>query len=249
MRNCIKDLVHYFVMNILQSSVILYKNGSETIKIPDLTDRYMVPYKIEFSSKDIDNDYGDFEVTLILPNKKKTYGCSYFQSKKIIDMKELRAIYCSAGQIDLVIRNLHVKQNTITYMIQYEESYGDIIFQQGRILPESLERGTTQSIAGSGTVSKIEILSNCSFDSVEILPIFTHQNSEESDQIGHWMDQLNIECSKSENGMYISMLDFIKSDILHDSVYLKYLEHMVMRISGGNKDNQLIYVIAYGFPK
>ena len=117
---------------MLTRTVSLRKNANESIDIPNLSNRYMVPSSITFDISDIDDNTGDFEATISFEQKKKMFSSAYFFSNNIVNLD----CFDELSKGVMLLTNMHTKQISVTFHIKYVKSSGRIIYQRGRMKPE-----------------------------------------------------------------------------------------------------------------
>lgn len=218
------------------------KNGqSTTVDLPDMTGKFLVPYKFTLWTLSGPKDNQSLEKSECVtcrvfagPNELYSLGEPHFLESNVVDLTPMFGIVEKFGRVKLTLTNKTREPCQYQVATDYCNSLGGVLFQE--------KVDTFDTVIGNvcklGKCTKI----NLGFDEpVNSLRFLTTSNCTK----GNWIESFEADTEDTENKSFC--FDFTDKDLL---AYYHNLEYLTLRIEPVNKDSSSFsaYVTAWGFP-
>lgn len=219
------------------------KAGTESICVPNLKNRGLIPVKIKF-------EVTELEFTLYSQkNILLKYGKPYFSIYNEVDLNGFLNTIVEGQDLTLSIKNLAKEEIKLGLSIVYEQNTGNIIYMDSFDHEQSF-RNCLKDIKNNGLLTRLIIDSARPISSIILDPIYkltaAAENTEQSilDSFSHWSSSIALQNEKINTRLVI---DFTDKDL---EGYVKNLEYFKLKIVSTNSEKEVpfrVNVIAYGF--
>uniref|UniRef100_A0A6C0J5J5 Uncharacterized protein n=1 Tax=viral metagenome TaxID=1070528 RepID=A0A6C0J5J5_9ZZZZ len=239
--NEIEDTIVTEIENtmVLSTDANILINNRNTIDIPDMTKKFMVPSKLSIwmLSGPRDNKVlqpaKDIIVRIFCGTELFILAEPYFQESNVIELDAYSGLVERNGRMKVEIINKHKESTEFRIITDYTSSYGGIIHQERNSSFDDI----MDHIDRAGKCTKLTLTFNKQITSLSFLVTSCCLE-------GKWIESFKADIEEdNENNVYT--FDFI-NDLSNYADYLKYLKLNIT----DNKEQPILmaYVTAWGYP-
>ena len=221
------------------SECTLQCNKILDIQLPDLTDRYMVPYIITLVQLSGPVDKQTEEpakgITCKVSSNVELLSVAepYFQTSNVLSLVDNWASVRNYGRIKLSLNSKTKEPRRFRIYSEYKPCGGGVIYE------EKIDKFDTvlQTIHERGRCSRITISCPKVLKSLDFVTTVCCVE-------GSWIDSFGATTETDTSTVYT--FDFTEGDLKEYTDLLKYMQLQIA--FAGSDDDMYVYITAYGFP-
>lgn len=225
---------------VFTSDIKIQQGNKETLKLPDMTLKCMVPYKLEFYELTGPRDSKttipakDLICRLFSNTELCTLGEPYFKESHHVDLKPYIGFIERNGRVTLDMFNKDKTIREFRVVSHYMFSYGGVLFQERCTGFENV----ISNIYKLGRCTKLSITFNRVVESVSFL-------TTSSCTTGDWIESFSADGSNDPNEVYL--FDFVSPELCS---YMDYFDYLSLKVKCDDHENSILqaYITAWGFP-
>lgn len=225
---------------IFTTDVKVQQNNKETIRLPDMTLKFMVPSVIEIAELTGGRDAKrtvparDIICRVFSGTEICSMGEPFFQGSNTIDLDPYRGFIEKNGRVSIDLSNKDKTIREFRITTKYVPSYGGCLMQERFTAFDAV----VPSIAKLGRCTKLTLSFNKPIESLSFLTISSCIE-------GDWIESFSADVEGQLDEVFV--FDFISPDL---SAYMDYFDSLSLKVKPVVEEGSVLmaYVTAYGFP-
>lgn len=226
---------------VFATDIKVQQNNKETLRVPDMTLKCMVPYKLEFYEVTGPRDARttipakDLICRIFAGGELCALGEPFFRESNQIDLTPYIGFIERHGRINIDMFNKDKTIREFRVVAHYMFSHGGVLYQERCTGFENV----ISNIAKAGRCTKLSITFSRVVDSVSFL-------TTSSCTTGDWIESFSADGSKDPDEVYL--FDFVSPEL---SAYMDYFDYLSLKVKCDEPENGQIlqaYITAWGFP-
>jgi hypothetical protein len=208
---------------------------TEQLEFPNMTKNTLVPMHVSIFDSTTQSEPAKEIICRVLTGNTEI-GCytePYFVKTHTMALEDNKSVILRGGDLALALTNKSREVKQYTIYVDYEKSFGAIIYQQKT---DKFDR-ILKDIRAVGICTRLEISFNRKIKELQLRTL-TECDAKE------WITPLVITVDE-EDPVYT--VDFSTDDFLVFAENLNFLQFMVAELPGDHEEPLQMYVLAYGF--
>jgi hypothetical protein len=230
---------------VFTTDVLVKYNNRTMLSLPDMTKKFMIPYKVEIyelsGPKDNKTLTKAKDIICRFMTRHELFKlCEpYFTNNHVVDMEKYIGDIENYGRLNVELSNKGDGVREFRFISHYRFSQGGIIFQERNVVFDKF----MEEISKAGRCSKISLSFNRPIKKIFCL---TTSCCVEGDWIESFSVENDSENPSDEDDEMVYEFDFL--DSLSD--YIDYLNFLKLKVEYDTEDKEILnaYITAYGFP-